>query len=151
VQPELVTDVRQLDLTAGFPKPPSWQDVSLVYLDPPYWKQAEGKYSKDPTDLANMSLEDFTATIAKIIRDFAKRMTQGHIALILQPTQWNAPGHEYTDHVADLLTLIKLKVAMRIQCPYESQQANAQMVTWAKDNRQLLGLNREIVIWAVGL
>lgn len=142
-------EIRIHDLTDGLPKPPSWQDVKLVYLDPPYWKQAEGQYSDDPTDLANMSLEDFNKALAGIISGFAKKLTDAHIALIIQPTQWKAPERQFTDHVGDMLRAVKLPVAMRYSVPYESQQCNAQMVEWSKQNKTCLVLTREIVIWKV--
>jgi hypothetical protein len=142
--------IRQHDLTEGLPHLPRWQDVQLVYLDPPYWKQAEGRYSDDAEDLANMDLDQFNELLAGTIRGFAKKLAKGaHIALIIQPTQWNAPEHQFTDHVADMLRLIKLPVAMRISAPYESQQYNAQQVEWAKTGRELLVLTREIIVWRV--
>ena len=142
-------EIRTHDLTEGLPKPPSWQDVKLVYLDPPYWKQAEGQYSDDPTDLANMSLEDFNKSLAGIISGFAKKLTDAHIALIIQPTQWKSPERQFTDHVGDMLRAVKLPVAMRYSVPYESQQCNAQMVEWSKANKTCLVLTREIVVWKV--
>jgi transposase len=142
--------IRQHDLTDGLPRLPRWQDVALVYLDPPYWKQAEGRYSHDPQDLANMDLAEFTNILAGLIRNFAKKLPKSaHIALIIQPTQWNAPDHEFTDHIADMLRLVKQPVAMRVSVPYESQQYNAQQVEWAKANRQVLVLTREIIVWRV--
>ena len=131
-------EIRTHDLTEGLPKPPSWQDVKLVYLDPPYWKQAEGQYSDDPTDLANMSLEDFNKSLAGIISVFSKKLTDAHIALIIQPTQWKAPNRQFTDHVGDMLRAVKLPVAMRYSVPYESHQCNAQMVEWSKENKTCL-------------
>lgn len=142
-------DIRQHDLTEGLPKPPQWKDVKLVYLDPPYWKQAENQYSEDPTDLANMPLEEFTSSLAGIINGFAKKLTAAYIALIIQPTQWKAPGRHFTDHVADMLRAVKLPVDMRFSVPYESQQCNAQMVDWAKENKRCLVLSREIVVWRI--
>jgi hypothetical protein len=143
--------IRLHDITGGLPDLPRWKDVRLVYLDPPYWKQAEGQYSSDPTDLANMSLDQFNKTLAGLINDFGKKLSAGAvIALIIQPTQWKAPDKQYTDHVADMLRMVKLPVSMRISCPYESQQCNAQMVEWAKENRQVLVLTRELVIWRIG-
>mgnify|MGYP001571675698 CR=1 FL=1 len=128
-----------------------WGNVKLVYLDPPYWKQAEGQYSNDPTDLANMSLGLFTNTLANIINDFAKKLTSsgGFIAVMLQPTQWNAPERTYTDHIVDVLRKVTLPIEMRFSVPYESQQCNAQMVEWAKQSRKVLVLSREIVVWRV--
>lgn len=142
--------IREHDITAGLPRLPRWQDVGLVYLDPPYWKQAEGRYSDDPQDLANMNLAEFTDTLAGLIRRFAGKLRKGaHIALIIQPTQWSAPEREFTDHVGDMLRAVKRPVAMRISAPYESQQYNAQQVEWAKAQRQVLVLTREIVVWRV--
>jgi len=143
-------EIRAHDLTEGLLKPPNWKDVALVYLDPPYWKQAEGEYSKDDADLANMDLATFNTTLAGVINGYAKKLTAGHIALIISPTQWRAPDHQFTDHIGDMLRLVKLPVDMRISAPYESQQYPAQMVEWAKENRRYLVLTREIVVWKVG-
>ena len=143
-------EIRRHDLVeGGLLKPPQWKDVKLVYLDPPYWKQAEGKYSKDATDLANMDLETFTKTLAGLVGGYAKKLADARIALIIQPTQWNAPGREFVDHVGDMLRAVKLPVEMRISVPYESQQCNAQMVEWAKEERKLLVLTRELIVWRV--
>ncbi|MBF0116609.1 MAG: hypothetical protein HQM04_16395 [Magnetococcales bacterium] len=148
--PEREHQIRMHDVTNGLPPLARWQDVALVYLDPPYWKQMEGRYSNDPKDLANMPLEQFTSELAKLINGFAKKLRSGAvIALVLQPTQWNAPERRYTDHVADMLKAVKLPIDMRIQCPYESQQCTAQMVNWAKENRTILVLSREIVVWRI--
>lgn len=142
--------IREHDLTEGLPKLPRWSDVGLVYLDPPYWKQAEGRYSTDAEDLANMDLATFNDTLAGTIRKFAGKLSKGaHIALIIQPTQWNAPDHEFTDHVGDMLRAIKHPVAMRVSVPYESQQYNAQQVEWAKSQREVLVLTREVIVWRV--
>lgn len=142
-------EIRKHDLTEGLPKPPQWKDVRLVYLDPPYWKQSEGKYSKDGNDLANMSLDKFTETLSRIINDFRKKITAGVVALIIQPTQWNAPDREFTDHVAHMLRLVNAKIDMRFSVPYESQQCTAQMVEWTKKNKRTLVLTREIIVWRV--
>ena len=142
-------EIRQHDLKDGPLKPPQWKDVKLVYLDPPYWIQAEGQYSHDTDDLGNQSLEDFTANLGKIINDYAKKLTDAYIALIIQPTQWKAPERKFVDHIGDMLRAVKLPVEMRYSVPYESQQCNAQMVDWAKDNKKCLVLTREIVVWKV--
>lgn len=148
------TDIRQAEIADG---PPAlhkrWQDVSLMYLDPPYWKQAENQYSKDANDLANMELDEFYETLVGFIQDCAAKMRSGsHIALIIQPTQWLAQGRVPIDHVFDIVeraTGRKLKYVHRIVCPYSSEQYNAQQVNWAKENRTVLTLNRELVVWEV--
>lgn len=149
-------DIRKHDLTEGVPSLPRWKDVSLVYLDPPYWRQAAGRYSEDADDLANMSLAEFTDTLAGIVSGFAAKLKSSareapaHIALIIQPTQWKADDRTFTDHVGDMLRSVNLPVQMRFSVPYESQQCTAQMVEWAKANRRCLVLSREIIVWQVG-
>jgi len=142
-------EIRQHDLKNGPLKPPQWKDVKLVYLDPPYWIQAEGQYSNDADDLGNQDLETFNSNLARIIKDYSKKISDAHIALIIQPTQWKSPNREFIDHVGDMLRAVKLPVAMRYSVPYESQQYNAQMVNWAKENKTCLVLTREIVVWRV--
>ncbi len=145
-------EIREHDVvTSGIPKPPRWKDVKLIYLDPPYWRQAKGKYGDDPSDLANMELEDFNKYLTEIIIGFSEKLKKvgAYVALIIQPTQWNAPNRQFVDHVGDMLRSVKLPVDMRFSVPYESQQGNAQMVKWAQANKQCLVLTREIIVWKV--
>jgi predicted transcriptional regulator len=148
--PARAEQIREHDICMGLPALPRWQYVKLIFLDPPYWRQAEGKYSSDPADLSNMPLEEFTRALASIINGFAKKLSSGAvIAMLMQPTQWNAPDKQFTPHLIDIARLVKLPIDMQVQCPYESQQCNAQMVEWATTNRQFLVLSRELVIWRV--
>lgn len=145
-----VAGIRQHDIvTDGLPNMRGkWNEVDLVYLDPPYWRQAQGQYSEDPSDLANMSLEAFHNEMVKIVNGFLSKLSRGAVvAMILQPTQWKADDRMYTDHIIDICKKVKHRIDMRIQAPYESQQCNAQMVNWAKENKTLLVLSREIVVW----
>ena len=146
-------EIRVHDLTDGLPGVPRWKDVKLVYLDPPYWKQAEGQYSDDAEDLANMALDDFNMALSGIISDFAKKLSgyggSKYIALIIQPTQWKAPERKFVDHVGDMLRRVPYPVEMRYSVPYESQQCTAQMVEWSKENKRCLVLSREIIVWEV--
>ena len=152
---ERETEIRKHDLVGpapefpiALPPLPHWHDVKLVYLDPPYWKQAEGQYSDDPTDLGNMGLDDFTKTLGRLIVQFGRKLQAGAvIAMLMQPTQWKAPGHQYTDHIADILRTVKLPLDMRFSVPYQPQQYTAQHVEWAKANKQCLVLTRELIVW----
>lgn len=147
-------DIRQHDILQG---PPDlhkrWGDVSLLYLDPPYWKQAEGKHSEDEQDLGNMDLEQFYNVLTKFISECAGKMcNDSHVALIIQPTQWRAPNKQVVDHIIDLIFRLRnasLEYNRRIVCPYETQQYNPQQVDWAKENKDVLVLSREIIIWQV--
>jgi len=147
--PERTHEIRLWDITDGLPPLHNWRDSKLVYLDPPYWKQVEGEYSQDPTDFANMSLEDFTKGLHTVITDFGKKLQTGaHIALIIQPTHWKAPEHAYTDHAIDLLKRVQLPLARRISCPIHTPRYTAYL-EWCLENREMLSLNREIIVWKV--
>jgi hypothetical protein len=154
-QPGLEDKVRQMDITEEMPPLyKRWSEVSLVYLDPPYWKQVAGEYSDDPQDLANYeSADEFHDTLSKIVIGFSKKMKAGsHIALIIQPTQWRAPEKQFTDHVIETIKRVgnkKLTVENRVSCPYSTEQCTPQMVEWAKKNKQFLVLSRELIIWKV--
>jgi len=147
-------DMREWDICNGTPPlHKRWGQVALLFLDPPYWWQAKGKYSEKPTNLANMALADFHDTLVQFVKDCAAKMHNGsHIAMMMQPTQWHAPDRQIVDHVihfAQSLSNDKLRLERRISCPYESQQANAQQVDWAKVNKELLVISREIIVWEV--
>jgi DNA modification methylase len=146
-------EIRELDIVKELPGlNKRWSEVTLTYLDPPYWKQAENKYSKDKEDLANQSLEDFTKNICSVIDNIAKKQSKGIIALIIQPTQWNAENKQFTDHVFQIISNIKAKnliLENRVSCPYSTQQCTPQMVNWSKENKKLLVLSRELIIWRI--
>lgn len=151
---DIRSDIRTHDIKDGVLSPPTWKDVKLVYLDPPYWLQAQGQYSQDADDLANMELDAFNEKLSCLVKTYAEklkraRVENAYIALIIQPTQWKAPERQFVDHIGDMLRLVKLPVDMRFSVPYESQQCNAQMVEWAKANRKCLVLTRELVVWRV--
>jgi ParB-like chromosome segregation protein Spo0J len=154
-QPGLEDKIRTLDVVEELPPlHKRWSDVSLVYLDPPYWAQARGEYSDDAADLGNY--EDagtFNKAMADLVRAFGKKLrVDARVGLIIQPTQWRAPEREFTDHVTEIVRLVGNKTLVlenRVSCPYSTEQCNPQMVEWAKENRKFLVLTRELIIWRV--
>ena len=143
-------EIRLLDAIRNpIPLNNRWSEVSLTYLDPPYWKQAEGKYSQDPDDLANMNLKDFTVNLSGFINEIGKKQSKGVIAMLMQPTQWNSPNKEVVDHITDIISHVDLPVKYRVSVPYSTEQYTPQMVNWAKENKELLVLTRELVIWRI--
>ena len=126
--------------------------MSLVYLDPPYWKQAEGQYSQDATDLATMDLETFTETLTSVILQYAAAQTRrGHepISPCASTRRRESPDHRYPDHLFDLLARVKLPLAMRISCPSDPSQVPPEMVAYARAQRTVVVVTRDLVIWDV--
>ena len=143
-------EIREHDLLNGVSGPYQWGDVALVYLDPPYWKQAAGKYSDDKEDLANMSLDDFTNNLTNIISQYGSKLKQGsHIACIISPTQWPNEDKATNYHDIDLACkkFDNLRLVRRVICPYSTQQYNGTQVQIAKDEKLWLVLSRTMLVW----
>lgn len=135
--------IHEHDVTCGWDK--SAPKAKLVVLDPPYWKQATGRYSNLPGEMAEMELEAFYDAWNIVIKSCISKTDR--IAYIISPTQ-NEDG-TVVDHATDMLQAAwkhKFKVERRIIVPYQTQQATGQQVTWARDNQKMLKLYRDLVI-----
>ena len=150
--PARADQIRRIDVLESLPKlGKRWADVSLTYMDPPYWKQIEGQYSEDDEDLANMTLENFTTSLAAVIKNIGKKQSKGVVALLIRPTQWKSKGRRVVDHAFDLISAVgdDLKYERRISCPTKGVMATPPMIEWAKENKELLAITREVIIWRV--
>jgi DNA modification methylase len=139
--------IHEHDITTGW-NPDAPKKAKLILLDPPYWQQAEGRYSDSPDDLGNMSLAAFYDAWAKVVTACAERLEPGGVlAYIISPTQ--AENGDVVDHATDMLRACwaaGLNVKRRIIVPYQTQQATGQQVTWARENKRLLKLYRDLVV-----
>lgn len=138
--------IHQHDITTGWPDgAPS--KASLILLDPPYWKQAAGRYSDDANDLGNLSLAEFDAAWDKVLSACTEHLTKsGRIAFVISPT---VDGDKVVDHAFSMYSQAiahGLTMERRIIGPYQTQQATGQQVTWARENKQMLKLYRDIVV-----
>lgn len=141
-------DIHQHDATIGWPSDaPAKAD--LLFLDPPYWKQAAGRYSSEPGELAEMTLPDFNNAWAKLLTDCKSRLSVGgKIAYIISPTE-DKEGGVVVDHAMEMAAAamsIGYRSHRRIIVTYQTQQATGQQVTWARENRRLLKLYRDLII-----
>jgi DNA-binding transcriptional regulator YdaS (Cro superfamily) len=136
--------IHQHDVTTGWPEAAP-RKANLVFLDPPYWQQAAGRYSTEPGEMAEMELGNFYgawSTVAKACMEHAER-----IAYIISPTQ-NDDG-SVVDHATDMLGPFLDEgwtVERRVIVPYSTQQATGQQVTWARENKRMLKLYRDLVV-----
>jgi hypothetical protein len=138
--------IHKWDALDGWPKDAPGK-ADLVLLDPPYWKQASGRYSDDPHEMAEMSLGDFNAAWANVVHACQKHAKR--IAFIVSPTQ-NDDG-SVIDHATEMLAAFGTwRVERRVIVPYQTQQATGQQVTWARENRRMLKLYRDLVVLTPG-
>jgi DNA modification methylase len=139
--------IHDADATAGWPDDAPSKSA-LVVLDPPYWKQAAGRYSDDADDLGNQTLDDFYGNWRRVVtsaRDHSQRA-----AFIVSPAQ---DGTMSDGRVVDLafdMAQIAIdcgwSIERRIIVTYSTQQATGQQVNAARDARKLLKLYRDLVV-----
>jgi hypothetical protein len=135
--------IHKHDITTGWPADAPGK-ADLIFLDPPYWRQATGRYSSEPGELAEMDLAAFYAAWASVAQTAMKRAAR--VAYIISPTQLE---DTVIDHATDMLApfaAARWQVERRIIVPYSTQQATGQQVTWARDNRRMLKLYRDLVV-----
>lgn len=136
--------IHQHDAAISWPEDAP-RKADLVFLDPPYWKQAKGRYSTDPGELAEMELPEFRAAWDRVVK--AAMEHADRIAYIISPTQ-NEDGSVW-DHAVDMTEPFFLNgwnIERRIIVPYSTQQATGQQVTWARENKRMLKLYRDLVV-----
>lgn len=136
--------IHEHDITTGWPASGP-RTTELVFLDPPYWQQAAGKYSSEPNELGEMDLDTFYDAWSRVVKTCIERADR--VAYIISPTQ-NDDG-SVVDHATDMLETFHSegwKVERRIIVPYSTQQATGQQVTWARENKRMLKLYRDLVV-----
>lgn len=132
------------DATTGWPKDAP-KTADIVLLDPPYWKQAAGRYSNEPNEMAQMDLAEFYEQWSNILMAVAPHCPR--VAYIISPTQGDDGA--VIDHATDMLSAAwdaGFHVERRIIVTYSTQQATGQQVTWARDNKRMLKLYRDLVV-----
>lgn len=148
VEISLQKGMRTHDITTGLPE--GLPRPKLVFLDPPYWKQAKGQYTDKPTDLSNMELPEFYQqfeTLFKLLK--SKVVDGGYVAFIIQNTQWlndNKKTEPHSHKIWNCAEKAGFTFETLIHVPYSSEQYNAQQVNYAKENKIFLEINRELVV-----
>lgn len=121
--------------------------VDFVLLDPPYFTQANGRYPTGPHQIGDYtSLNDFMDAWQTVIETIRPHLT-GHMAFIIGPTEQKQDGvidHAYQMYAACLAS--GYTPTRRIIATYNTQQATGQQVEWARSNRKLLKLYRDVVV-----
>lgn len=145
------SDIRQWDITQGLPEDLPVPD--FVFLDPPYWKQAEKKYSDKETDLGNVDIDKFLATVGDIAKSIKRKWNSNRpdarLAIIVSPF--------YRDGAYVDLTMLcyqtigkYLDLTERIQVPYTTQDVGGDEVNKAKADKRMLHLIRDLMVFKKG-
>jgi len=147
VKPGRENDIREHDISNGLPD--DLPKPAFVFLDPPYWKQAQDKYSKDSEDLGNMTLDSFNNSMSSLLNELKLRKIK-NIAIVIQPTSYSN-DFNLVDHSFDFYDMLKdkYKIVARYILPYSTQQYNAQMVEKAKEKNIALVTHRDLIVYEV--
>ncbi len=122
--------------------------ASLAIVDPPYWKQAAGRYSDDSADLGNQGLEQFYDSWETVMRALYKHTDR--LAFIISPAQdGGLADGDVVDLAFDMMRVATVngwKPERRIIVTYSTQQATGQQVEAAREHKKLLKLYRDLVV-----
>ena len=144
VKPGREKDILEHDIKNGLPD--NLPKPKLVFLDPPYWKQAEGKYSDSKNDLGNMTLDDFYSSMDMLFKELTARKVE-RIVIVIAPTQY-PNDMQFEDHIFKFNAMLnKYEIEMRYMLPYSTQQYNGTMVDRAKGEKICLNIVRDLVVW----
>lgn len=148
--PKLYPDlpIHEHDIVIGWPADAP-KKANFILLDPPYWIQAKQRYSASPNDLGNMSLDEFYSSWATTLKHTSEHLADdGYIAFITSPAEVKEQ-----DIVVDLAHGMYriaedegLRPHRRIIVTYTTQQASGQQIEWARRERKLLKLYRDLVV-----
>ena len=147
VKPGREDSIKQADAINGIPAECPKPD--LVFLDPPYWKQAAGKYSDSADDLGNKDLKAFYTSMGEVLASCHQRKV-ARVAIVIQPTEY-ANDLIFVDHILDFHVMLykHYTVEKRYILPYSTQQYTPQCVEKAKERKVALTLNRDLVVWKI--
>jgi hypothetical protein len=141
-------EIKSWDVGNGLPD--DLPSVDLAFLDPPYWKQAEGKYSESEKDLSNVSLAQFYKLMDGLLCALSNKEIP-KIAIVIAPTQWPNEGRDFEDHSIRFAGVLwkKYKIEMRYCLPYSTQQYNGNQVIIAKKEKLCMNIIRDLVVWRI--
>ncbi len=144
VKPGREDDVKQWDISQGLP--PDLPKPDFVFLDPPYWKQAKGKYTDLPTDLSNVDLETFNSFMKSLL-DALKNRKVERIAIVIRDSRdENYKLISHMDYFRDILA-DEYETEEHFELPYSTEQYSGSQVEWAKKNKKHLGTRRELRVF----
>lgn len=138
------SDIETHDALKGLPK--GVKKVQLFFLDPPYGSISKGFYNDHPNCLSRMGEGEFLDAIEKIASHCRKALLpDGYLAILVQNVygwQGNTPFL-----IANRLLLKDWKLVRRIQVPLPTQQISSSVMKWARDNRQMVNIDRDLLIF----
>jgi hypothetical protein len=141
-------DIQINDALVGIPA--ETHGAKLVFLDPPYGAIAKNLYSKHSHCLSQMNESEFInalVTIGNHCRNVL--LPDGYLAILLQ----NVYGWENHTIFKVIYSFLdnNWQLIRRIQAPISNQQISSIVMKWARENRQMINTDRDLLIFKMTL
>jgi DNA modification methylase len=138
-------DIIQNDVTTGIPLEDN--SVNLIIFDPPYHDMLKGKYSDLPTDLSNVSLEDFYKYLdEKITREIFRVLKPGgHVFFIIEQKIYTGTSEDLSLKSYDIFLKNGFEYVVRGAALY-SKYLKRKYIARAKREKVFLNIVRDVFI-----
>jgi len=135
--------IKQHDIRNGYPE--ECNGCDLIFLDPPYWKMKREDFGFD--SVSNEPLNEFLKFLEKLATDsFNTVKNYGTVAILIQDMTEKArlslSGETYA-----IFKKVGFSCVDHISCPLPTQEFLPQQVERAKEQKTLLGRNRDLYVF----
>jgi len=139
-------DIEKNDILQGYPA--KAKDCNLIFLDPPYYKKKEEDYGKE--SISALTLEQYWMAFKKIAEHSFRCIDKsGFLALLMEPyiDYQDSTNSLWLFQYINLFSDNSWKVERIFDVPESSQRYAAHDVARAKEQKQILTLRRQLIIF----
>ncbi|MCE2696886.1 MAG: DNA methyltransferase [Nostocales cyanobacterium LE14-WE4] len=138
------SDIIENDALLGIPT--EAKGAKLIFIDPPYGMIPRGFYNDHPHCLSRMDKTEFIEALTTVGNNCRQVLvSDGYLAILVQ----NVYGWEGDTVFQIMEGFIKQnwKLIRRIQVPISNQQIPPNVMKWARENRQMVNTDRDLLIF----
>ncbi len=145
------SDIQKHNILDGLPE--ETKGCNLIFVDPPYWDMNKVGYQHLEGSLASLSLDAFLAWEAEFAKSCKTMLAKGgHVAFLIQSqTGPSVPvDRGYIDHAFEAYQRfvgVGFTPIRRISVPMPEETLTPQHIDKAKEERRMLGLVRDLLIF----
>ena len=145
------SEIQKLNILDGLPE--ETKGCNLIFADPPYWDMNEAGYQHPEGSLASLTLDAFLAWETDFAKSCKTMLAKGgYVAFLIQSqTGPSVPAdREYIDHSFEAYQRfvgVGFTPVRRISVPMPTETLTPQHIEKAKEERRMLGLVRDLLIF----
>ena len=129
-------DIAKHDITQGFPK--ECNNCDLIFLDPPYFNMVFDTF-KD--------VNRFYGFVEKLVKDCFSTVKPGGIVALLMQDMTEKGNYCLSGECYRIFRQVGFETIAHISCPLTTQQWIGRDINWAKENKIMLGRNRDLYVF----